>query len=186
MMLFIINYTALSSSGNIFLSETYDGSKKIELVFDKNPEITGSFSQDGAVFGSLILADNITASYVNIKEDYPMTIIKVDLRKIKNSTRKRIFNQLHNFITKQDNPVVVFGEFGVPSWNRYMKKFMIQTRIFVKNKILFTKDSPYNIFSTPSFYVLGFRDMGINNIKVSSTAQEKNIKFDINFNPSSI
>ena len=83
-MLFIINYTALSSSGNIFLSESYDGNEKIELVFDNQPDISGSFSQKDAIFGSLILAENVTASYVKIEEKLPMTIIKVDLRKIKN------------------------------------------------------------------------------------------------------
>ena len=180
-MLFIINYTALSASSNIFISDSYDGSKKIELTFDKASDVTGIFNAAKVNSGSLILANNTIAPYVKINDKNHMTIIKINLSKANTKLRKKILKQLKNFITKQDNPVILFGDFGAPSWNRYLRRFIVQTRLSVKNKILFTKNSPYNIFSTPSFYVLGFNDMGIDNLEIKDAKNGKEISFDVLF-----
>lgn len=180
MMLFIINYTALSSSGNIFLSDSYKGNKKLELVFDKSSDIAGNFKNLKLNKGSLVLAGNITAPYVKIEDVNPMIIIKVDLNNVSTKTLKTVLNQLRHFITKQDCPVVLYGDFGVPSWNRYMRKFARQSRLSVKNKILHTNDSGFKFFSLPSFYILGFSNMGIDNIETSNL-KNKIIKFDIVF-----
>ena len=180
MMLFIINYTALSSSGNIFLSDFYDGNKKIELTFNNHSDVSGKFGDAKINKGALVFADNITAPYIKIENENPMMIIKVNLRNIKTKLRKKVLNQLAHFITKQDNPVVLFGDFGVPSWNRYLRKFTIQARLTIKNKILFTNNSAYKFFSLPSFYILGFNNMGVDNIKISDDPNQ-NVKFDILF-----
>lgn len=180
-MLFLINYTALSASGNIFLSESYDGNRKIELVFDENMEISSNLDKDSTLSGSLVLADNITAPFIKIEKKHPITIIKVDLREIMPKTRQRILNQLRNFITKQDGPVVVYGEFGIPSWNKYLKKFMTQTRLAVKNKVFLTKDSFLKFFTMPSFYILGFNNIGIDNLRMEEGKSSSNIKFDLIF-----
>ena len=90
MMLFIINYTALSSSGNIFLSDSHNGNKKIELSFDQSSDILGSFNKNNLNKGSLILANNVVAHYVKIAEENPITIIKINLSDIDSKLRKRI------------------------------------------------------------------------------------------------
>ena len=180
-MLFIINYTALSASGNIFISDSYDGNKKIRLTYDGASDLTGDFYNAKISSGSLILANNTIAPYIKIDDKNKMTIIKINLNKINSKLRKKILKQLKNFITKQDNPVILYGDFGVPSWNRYLRKFIIQTRLSVKNKILFTKNSSYNILSTPSFYILGFNDMGVDNIEIKDAKDNKQISFDISF-----
>ncbi len=180
-MLFIINYTALSASSNIFISDSYDGNKKIRLVFDNTSDISGDFNTTKTSSGSLILANNTIAPYVKISDKNHMTIIKIDLAKANTKLRKKILKQLKNFITKQDSPVILFGDFGVPSWNRYLRRFIVQTRLSVKNKILFTKGSSYNILSTPSFYILGFNDMGIDNIEIKDSENGKQISFDVLF-----
>ena len=180
-MLFIINYTALSASGNIFISDSYDGNKKIKLSFDKNSDIIGDFYNAKTSSGSLILANNTIAPYIKIDDKNPMTIIKINLSNSNIKLRKKILKQLKNFITKQDNPVILYGDFGVPSWNRYLRRFIIQSRLSVKNRILFTKNSSYNIFSTPSFYILGFNDMGVDNIEIKNNKFGKQIDFDVSF-----
>lgn len=179
-MLFIINYTALSSSCNIFLSDFYDGNKKIELTFDNKPDITGKFNNAKINKGALVFENNVIAPYIKIENENPMMIIKINLHDTTAKLRKKILKQLAHFITKQDNPVILFGNFGIPAWNRYLRRFMIQTRLTVKNKILFTDNSLSKFLSLPDFYILGFNNMGIDNIKVSDDS-DKNIKFDILF-----
>ena len=180
-MLFIINYTALSSSGNIFLSDTYNGTKKIKLSFDNNLHVSGDFYTSETNAGSLVLADNLIASYIKIKKDTPMTILKINMENTSLKQRKKILKKLKTFIIKQDTPVILYGDFGAPLWDRYLRKFIVQTRLSVKNRLLFTHGNPYNIFSTPSFYVLGFNDMGIDNIEIKNDGKTNIVNFDILF-----
>ena len=107
-------------------------------------------------------------------------IIKINLNTLNSKQRKKVLNQLTHFITKQDCPIVLFGDFGIPSWNRYMRKFSAQTRLNIKNKILFTDKSNYKYFKLPSFYILGFNNMGIDNIKIDNK-NNQTIKFDVLF-----
>lgn len=178
-MLFIINYTALSSSSNIFLSDSYEGTKKIKLSFDNTADVYGYFNKEKTSSGSLILADNVIAPYTKIKGNKPMTIIKINLDKYSSKVRKKVLKQLKNFVIKQDNPVILYGDFGVPAWNRYLRRFMVQTRLSIKNRLLFTKGASYNIFTTPSFYILGFNAMGIENLKIKNN--DKTVTFDVLF-----
>ena len=178
-MLFIINYTALSSSSNIFLSDSYEGTKKIKLSFDNTADVDGYFNKEKTSSGSLILADIVIAPYTKIKGNKPMTIIKINLGKYSSKVRKKVLKQLKNFVIKQDNPVILYGDFGVPAWNRYLRRFMVQTRLSIKNRLLFTKGASYNIFTTPSFYILGFNAMGIENLKIKNN--DKTVTFDVLF-----
>ena len=180
-MLFIINYTALSSSGNIFLSDTYNGTKKIKLSFDDALNISGDFYTSEINTGSLILSDNLIAPYVKIKKDTPMTILKIDLKNTSLKLRKNVLKKLTTFIIKQDSPVILYGDFGAPSWDRYLRRFITQTRLSIKNRLLFTHNNPYNIFTTPSFYILGFNDMGIDNIEIKKDGKTNIVNFDILF-----
>jgi hypothetical protein len=108
-----------------------------------------------------------------------MTIIKINLDKYSSKVRKKVLKQLKNFVIKQDNPVILYGDFGVPAWNRYLRRFMVQTRLSIKNRLLFTKGASYNIFTTPSFYILGFNAMGIENLKIKNN--DKTVTFDVLF-----
>lgn len=178
-MLFIINYTVLSASGNIFLSDTYNGTKKIKLTFDESLNINGDFCGSETNTGSLILADKVIAPYIKIKNNTPLTIVKINLKDVSLNLRKKILKKLKAFITKQDNPVILYGDFGEPSWKRHLRRFIVQTRLSVKNRLLFTRDKPYNVFSTPSFYVLGFNDMGIDNVVIKNNGKTNIINFDV-------
>ena len=53
----------------------------------------------------------------------------------------------------------------------------------LSDTLLFTQNSPYNIFSMPGFYVLGFREMGVNNIFVDQKDGKRIVRILISFNP---
>lgn len=180
----LINYTTLSSSANIFLSDKFDGSRRLELEFTPGQELAALFKQeDIAASGSLIIAGKYTASYVVVGRDEPLTIIQVEFVKIPDNEYPLIFKHLSDFILRQDTPVIVFGEFGIPAWNRSFKQFLDISGLSVKNRLLFTQNSPYNIFSVPGFYVLGFREMGVNDIFVSQKDEKPFVRILASFNP---
>ena len=180
-LVFIISYATLSSSVNLFISDKFQGVNNINLVYDSKKSLAEEFSKGIVSSGAIILADKFISPYVTIDKNSPVTIIRVNLNDAKYEQYPVIFKHLRQFIIKQDNPVILFGDFGVPSWNRYLRKFIIQTRLIVKNNLLFTKNNSYNFLSSPSFYILGFNDMGVENIEIKNTNGQQTIDFDVSF-----
>ena len=75
---------------------------------------------------------------------------------------------LKDFIVNLDTPVVVFGKFGIPTWDRLFIKFLRESKLKVKNRFIFTGNSFIRFIKNPGFYVLGFEEMGVNNIETKS------------------
>ena len=182
-LVFIISYTTLSSSVNLFISDKFQGVNNINLVYDSKKSLAEEFSKGIVSSGAIILADKFISPYVTIDKNSPVTIIRVNLNDAKYEQYPVIFKHLRQFIIKQDNPVIIYGEFGVPAWNKIFKKFLRSTGLSVKNKLIFTKSAKYNIFTDPTFYVLGFHEMGISDITISTKDNYKVIQTGISFNP---
>ena len=178
-----VNYVILAISGNIFLSNTFKGNSRCELTFASQHLLSDSFEKEKIISsGSLIIAKKYISPYVVLDEKVPIVFIRVDFRGAKRKEYPLIFKHLHDFIVKQDSPVVIFGEFGIPSWEVAFRNFLNKAELTIKNKMLFTEGSRFNIFTLPSFYVLGFREMGVNAIHIQEINGEKIIKTDISFN----
>lgn len=183
-LIFLINYTSLSASGNIFLSDHFEGREHLDLTFDVRQNLSDSLDKDQlSAAGSLIVAHRYVAPYVIIGKQKPLTLVRVDFRGANKEEYPLIFEHLHEFILKQDNPVIIFGEFGLPVWSKAFKHFLDATGLAVKNRLIFTKGAKYNIFTTPGFYVLGFPEMGISELSLRESNNQKIIKTTVSFNP---
>lgn len=180
---FIICYTNLNSSCNIFLSDSFSGKDTINLTFSPNEPFLYPSSSTIEARGTLILAERHQAFYTTTKEPHPLTIIQVNFKSATQKEYPLLFRHLHQFIVSQNNPVIVYGEFGIPAWQKVFRTFLAKSGLSVKNSLVFTSDSKYNIFSTPSFYILGFSKMGVSNISLNDAKEDKNVSFDITFNP---
>ncbi len=178
-LLFITNSTFISANANIFVAEDFDGSEKMELSFNPEQKITDRFNKNQIINAGEVLFDGkYAAEYVTVEPQNPITLVKVDFRDVEKKDFNIVFEQLSNFLKMQNYPVVLFGEFGIPAWTFPFRKMMITSGLSVKNRILFTKNSPFNIFSLPGFYILGFREMGIKDVQQTG----KNIDWIISFN----
>lgn len=180
---FIICYTNLSSSSNIFISDySFNSNNPIRLSTVSNQS---SFVQpaDYLSQGTLLLYNNLSADYVIAATPVPTTIIRLNLPKLPASTQTTIFNQLNQFITSQNNPVIVFGRFGTTSWSKSFRTFLKKTGLSTKNSIISSLPSPYNIFSTPDFYILGFDNISIIDIPLSNKDSLSDIKINISLSP---
>ena len=178
-----INYVVLTVSGNIFLSNTFKGNTQCELTFASQHLLSDSFKNEKIISsGSLIIAKKYFSPYVILDKKEPIVFIRVDFRGAKREEYPLIFRHLHDFIVKQDSPVIIFGEFGIPVWEASFRDFLNKAELTIKNKMIFTEGSRFNIFTLPSFYVLGFREMGVNAIHIQDVNGEKIIKTNISFN----
>ena len=183
-LLLLINFTVLSSSTNIFLSDDFNGKQALTFAFvPEGKPLLGSADANVISAGSVIINHHYTAPYVVLNYTTPITLVMVDFRQAQDDEYPIIFGNLRDFMLTQDNPVIIFGEFGIPSWNKSFKQFMKISGLSVKNRLLFTKNSPYNIFSTPSFYVLGFKEMGISDICIEEKDGKKIVRINGSFNP---
>lgn len=179
----LISYTILSSTTNLFLSDHFKGKLSLEFSFDDDRTLTQDFASSDILASGSVIFNRHTASYIVIRRPAPLTLMRVDFRKAAKNDYPQIFKQLSDFILTQDNPVIVFGEFGVPAWSKPFKHFLEVSGLTVKNRLLFTNGPSYNIFSTPGFYVLGFQDMGINDIVVRRKDSKTTVLIKASFNP---
>ena len=182
-VIILINFVLISANANIFFSKTFNGPHELTLPFSKESSLTQSYTPENIVSGgSLIVANKYALPYVNVYEGNIITIIKVDLEGASKFEYDVVFKQLKDFIINQDTPVIVFGKFGLPAWDRRFIKFLREAKLNVKNKFLFTGNSIVRFLKIPSFYILGFEEMGIKNLVVKSKANKETIDTIISFN----
>lgn len=180
-LVLLVNYTLLASAANIFLSDRFRGTHDLSLTFNTQEVFTKSFAREDILSaGSLVLAGKYIVPFVILKTPSPITLVRIDFLKAPKREYGLIFNHLQEFILRQDNPVIIFGDFGIPSWNRIFKNFLQSSELTVKNKLLFTGN---NFLKPSDFYVLGFREMGISKIKAAGKGNGIIVDMDISFNP---
>ena len=158
-LILLINYTFLAATSNIFLSDRFDGRENIQLNFNSKWQFLTQSDELKAIekisFTKSSEQHN-TVAVMLLNRETPLTVISVDLKKAEKSSYPKMFKLLQDAIIKQDNPVIIFGDFGIPAWNQHFKKFLQSSGLSVKNRLMFTDKN----FLTPSnFYILGFREM---------------------------
>lgn len=150
----VVIYVLLAISGNIFFSDKISGDYEIEIESKGNLDIAGTLSK-----GTLIAGNKIVASYAIVNEEAPLMVIMVDFRGIAKNNYKSMFKSLHKFVIKQDLEIVLVGNFGIPAWSKYFRRFIEASGMTVKNRFVFD-----NIIAPPQFYVLGYKGVGISDI----------------------
>lgn len=182
-IILLINYTSLAATSNIFLSDKFDGRESVRLNFNPKWQFLTKSAElipvEKISFTKSAKKQNAVAVML-LDRETPLTIISVDLKKTPKSSYPKMFKLLQDAIIKQDNPVIIFGDFGIPAWNKHFKKFLQSSGLSVKNRLMFTDK---NFLKPSNFYILGFREMGLSDINVDN---EKTILFDISFNPGQI
>lgn len=145
MICFLVQYGYLSASSNIFLNSRIETGTPFVL--------TGGYTAPITV--------------VPVSEAGQYTVINVNFSKMSFRKRQMAFKKLKEFVAKQDNPVIIYGTFGETPWSRNFKGFMNQTGLQVKNKIkLFDCNSRFAPLTVPTFYVLAFANVGVDDIEL--------------------
>ena len=165
----IIFYTLISISGNIFISENYHGKHSIEIEYKPSKKLENTILK-----GFLILGKDVFASYYLVNAQAPITIIYTNFENFDTKKHPILLNELHKFINKQTANVIVMGNFAMPSWSPLFRKFTEDTGLKVKNKFIFN-----SFFSVPHFYILGFNNIGINQLKIKDATISAQISYDV-------
>lgn len=169
LIVLIITYTLISISGNIFLSDKFKGEYTTEIEFGKESKFEGALNK-----GIIISGDDVFASYALINEEAPLMLIKVDMKDLPKRKYSGILRNLQKFVMQQDVEVVVYGDFGMPEWSKLFRRFTEVSGLTVKNRLIFD-----SFFAVPHFYMLGYNNVGINDLKVSNGEIKIKISYDI-------
>lgn len=135
--------------------------------------------------GKLHLTANRVASFLSvIKGNHSFVFINIDFSNLKTDEEKVVFDNLSEFVLKQDEPVIIIGDFGIPSWSKTFQNFLNKTELEVKNHIIMSDGSSlFDIFTVPSINVLAYRNVGLQNIKFLPRKKTSNhpLLFELNF-----
>lgn len=180
--LLLLNFGSLAKTARLFFNDTSDSTKAFNVLYKKGPQdYENIFSPEDVLLrrqGKLQLSPNISASFMSFEKfDQVFTVINIDFSHIDIPEQKVVFNNLARFVDNQDDPVVIVGDFGIPSWSPIFREFLIKTDLDVKNRILYTDGKRYFApFIIPTINVLGFDNIGIRRLKFIPEDQNFDIK----------
>ncbi len=175
MLCLLVIFTCLSSYANIFGNTRVDDRRHMQLTY--RPGEALEISGRGLVLlrsGHLNLGDNVQAPFATYEKDLQIyTLIGVDFDGLTTRKLQEVFDRLRIFIFQQDDPVIVYGNFGIPAWSPQFKNLLLATDLKVKNRLLLTDSNfHFNPLAVPQFYLLGFENVGINTLQTKSASRE--------------
>ena len=106
--------------------------------------------------GRIHLTDNTYAPFASIEENGTITTyIAVDFSGFSHFQINSLLKKISLFITQQDNPVVIFGNFNTVSWSYGLSNFIAENNLSVKNAFF---DNIRNLIFPPHYYILGYTE----------------------------
>lgn len=184
LMFLAVVFAYTSSSANLF--------SNIKVPAEHHLMLTGALGKDFDISGSgmvlmrsghLNLGADVTAPFKTVVKNFHVfTVVGVDFSELPPRVRRSAFRHLKAFVSQQDDPVIIIGDFGEPAWATPMKKFLIATDLRVLNRLAFPgKHLAFNPLAVPSFYILGFRNVGVEDLKIIPASPQPRIEARLGF-----
>lgn len=174
-LLLIINYTVISASANLFTNHQLSAEHRLVINYQRHHPLKVDASALLVLRNGRININNENqAQFLTCEKNFHVfTMVAVDFSHYDYQKTKTSFDNLKKFIAQQDDPVIVIGNFGEPAWSPTFATFLNDTGLEVKNKlILGDKHRAFNPFSIPQFYILGFANLGVDDISIKYSAND--------------
>ncbi len=187
MVLLLFNYVIISSSTNLFFDVLVKGTETIPLQYYKNktsfPEIIAAPDVSSARKGTIRLSEKNQGSFIVFRSyNRRFVAVNIDFSDVPEKELHLVYDNLSEFVLKQDDPVLIVGDFGVPAWSSLFKNFLQTTALEVKNKVLLSNGKRiFSPFSVPSINLLAYKNIGIRKISYINADNQKNQPFTIDF-----
>lgn len=113
--------------------------------------------------GKLILSKDNSIIFARLKiEEKDYIFLSLDLSKLNKKQQKAALKHISSFILSEDDPIIIFGNFGMTAWNSLFIKFLTESGLKVKNNLLSLLP---NLFLPPTNYVIGYKNMEFIDLK---------------------
>ncbi len=178
LLLLFCNYGSLAKTARLFFNQEPAGLSRLDITYQKGEQnyLALANAQNIKTQGKLALSPHLTASFVGLEEQSNLiTVVNLDFSSKYKKEYPVALRNLAKFVMSQNGPVIIVGDFGIPSWDILFRDFLNKTGLSVKNRILFTDGkSAFRFWFVPSINILGFDNLGIASMKM--TGQKFNIK----------
>lgn len=135
--------------------------------------------------GKLRFSKNNVASFINVeKNGKRFVFINIDFSNIAHSEKDIVFHNLAEFVLKQDEPVIIVGDFGIPAWSKTFQNFLVKTELEVKNRVILSDGKSFiNPLHSPTINVLAYKNFGLHKLIFLKKSQNPNypLLFELNF-----
>lgn len=116
--------------------------------------------------GRISLGGGITAGFAKvIVDNHPVVVVSVDFEGMSAPRIVSAFDSLSSFIGRQDDPVIVFGNFNTVAWSKAMSSFINDNGLRVKNAL---SDNIRNFILPPKHYILGYEQNNVSGRRLLS------------------
>lgn len=117
--------------------------------------------------GRVRFTPNRVASYLTInKGGKEVLLLNVNFVGLRPSEEEVVYNNLTEFVLAQNIPVIIIGDFGMPGWSDRFRKFLDETGLEVKNRIIMSDGRRlFDPLAVPCLNVLGYKAMGVRRIE---------------------
>ena len=168
-VLLVVNYGSLAKTTRLFFSDSIVTEGSLHLQYQKGEQKYVSLLEESQKIkheGKLDLSPHLTASFIKFdKNNQEYTLITLDFLEKYKKEYVTAYKNLEKFILMQNGPVIVIGDFGIPSWHPLFADFLIATDLSVKNRVLFTNGKQnFRFWQIPSINILGFDNISLKEI----------------------
>lgn len=181
-LLLVWGYTSIAKTSRLFFAAESDSTKAFNVAYK-----TGSQNYDNIINvhevilrrrGKIDLSQETTASFMTFeKYDNIFTLVNIDFSKVSDKDLTIVYTNLGKFVVNQDEPVIIVGDFGIPSWSPLMRDFLVKTGLEVKNHIVYSDGKQaFRFFQVPTINILGFDNIAIRRLKFLPQDQSFDIK----------
>ncbi len=107
--------------------------------------------------GRIDLGDERSAIFMRLQiGDRNYVFLSFDLSAMSRRKKEKALNYINTFVAAEDDPVIIFGNFGMTAWDPVFGKFLADNGLETKND-LFSFFS--NLLTPPTEYIVGYRNL---------------------------
>lgn len=170
----IVNYFHIASSTPILFNHKIASANVVSFKINEH-NLPNLVDGNAKIInrGFLALSKNSRVPIMLIDSNgRKMTLLSVDMKVFGTTNIKENLRALRMFVLNQNDQVLIVGDLGMSPWEAEMRKFLTETGLEIKNRLVFSYAKyGQRFWEKPSFFVLGFRNVGLNKLEV----QKKNI-----------
>ena len=120
--------------------------------------------------GKVYFSSKKEASYMIIPQgNKTILVLNIDFSDLQEKEEETVYNNLAKFVQQQNMPIIIVGDFGLVPWSKSFQKFLRESGLEIKNRVILSNGTEkINIFRRPTLNVLGYKTLGLNEIKILS------------------
>ncbi len=109
--------------------------------------------------GRIDLGGSNKAAFIRLRiENKDYVFLSLDLSAFDRSEKEKALEYINAFVAAEDDPVIIFGNFGMTAWSPAFSRFLSDNGLEVKNSLFSLLT---NIILPPTDYVVGYRNLQV-------------------------